>query len=155
MEENAPLGFDFPNLPAGWVWNGYYSRIINSPILGHFDKVAIRVAYDKQNKVHHSCFPAFIIPYLKITTYDLQFIIKSYLLSFCAFEVANQYSQINSNEFFDLPLSSIYSLLVWFIKKCRTFEICFFESNSISVLRGGHDQLLEKFLHFLRSRASP
>lgn len=126
FKEGSPLAVDFPPLPSDWVWNGYYRRVINSPVLGFFGEVAIRVSYDKTSGIHHAYIPTFIIPYLKITTYDLEFLIKSFHQSFVASEVIEKYSQINDKEYFDLSFSSLYFLIEWFIRKCRTFEIYFF-----------------------------
>src|SRR5690606_22321434 len=93
LEKNDPsqIVSALPVLPEGRVWNGYYRRQLNSPTLNYFGEVAIRVAFDKDTKVHHAYFPAFIIPHLKITVFDLEVLVSSFIQSFCVSSCLESY----------------------------------------------------------------
>ena len=150
-----PLPWDYPQLPNGWVWNGYYTRIVNSPYLNFFGKVAIRVAYDKVNDRHHAFIPGFIIPGLRTTTYDLKILLESFLSCFIINDAIEKYSGSLSREYFDLPVSTAYFLLQWFIRKCRTWLGVRTETNSILELKEFSLETVKKFILDLHARAPP
>lgn len=155
MEKNARFLFEFPPLPNGWIWNGYYSRELNSPFLNFFGKVAIRVAYDEENNCHHAYIPAFITPYLHITIYDLKIIIEAFLKSLSVQETLDEYSSIGSKEYYDLSSSSIYYLLKWFIRKVHIWLEVQVSSNSISNFKNFPKDIFLKLTNYLHARASP
>lgn len=144
-----------PVLDPGWEWNGFYTRQLNSPFLHFFGKVAIRVAYDKKNKVHHAFIPAFIVPGLKLTVFDLQVLITSFMESFSTSLTLENYSK-ELPEYYDLPLSSFYHLLAWFCRRCRSVLNLPIEGNSINHLRPYLNGLiLGRFLKDINTRAPP
>jgi len=153
-KETENIIFNFPKLSDNWVWNGYYFRKLNSSYLNYFGNIAIRVAYDKVNKVHHAFIPAFVIPYLKITTFDLENLIKLFLVTFSAANTLDKFSH-DKPEYFDMPLSSFYWLLSWFTSKCRSELGECSDSNSIIHLYNKTASIVDKYLENLHSRASP
>lgn len=152
--DNHKIVYDFPSLPSGWVWNGYYTRTINSVALDYFGDVAIRVAYDKKNKKHHAYLPIFIIPFLKITIFDLQLIIINFFKFNSIFDVIEQYS-IGALEYLDLSTSTCYSYLNWFMTECRTKLNVQFDNNCLSDLRYKSPSILNQYLEYLQTNIQP
>jgi hypothetical protein len=148
-----PLPWDFPTLSEGWVWNGYYTRLLISPVLNFFGKIAFRVAYNKLENRHHAFIPAFIIPGLNTTIYDLKILLESFLSCFLINDAIEKYSSSSSQEYFDLPVSTAYFRLAWFIRKCRTWLGMVIETNSIQELKKFSLDVVQKFILDLHARA--
>jgi hypothetical protein len=123
--------------------------------LGIFGQVAIRVAYDKINEVHHAYFPAFIIPGLHITTYDLQFILESFLECFSLGKTQQAFIDCQNQEFFDYPFSSLYWLLIWFLKVANAYLDIPIEKYCLNSYRNMDRKYWSKFLDYLNARGSP
>ena len=156
LEKNArPLPWDYPPLPVGWVWKGYYTRNLNSPVLNYFGKVAIRLAYVKSQKRHHAFIPGFIIPWHGITIFDLEIFLKAFFFSFTIGYAVEKYSDSSPKEHFDLPVSTAYFRLAWFIRKCRTWLGMATATNSIQELRSFSIEAVDKFILDLHARAPP
>ncbi len=133
MEKNSSEGLIslFPELNTPWVWNGYYTRQLNSPSLNFFGKVAIRVAYNKEKRAHHAFIPSFIIPHLKLTSFDLQLLISTFIESVSVSLCLEKYSE-KLPEYFDLAPSSFYFLLMWVCKKFRSVLNLPISGNSLN-----------------------
>jgi hypothetical protein len=149
------LFFDFPALPEREVWNGYYLRNLNSPILNFFGKVAIRVSYNKLTNEHHSYIPCFIIPYLSFSLFELKFILESYLKMFSVSSIYQDINELQDSEYFDFPPATLYFLLSYFLRICNQYLGINISSYSISSYRNIPTNFWGKYTQYLQARASP
>lgn len=149
------LYFDFPALPDGQVWNGYYLRNLNSPALNFSGKVAIRVSYNKCNNEHHAFIPCFILPFLSFSIFDLKFILESYLKLFSVNKIYQDLGDLQKSEYFDIPPATLYFLLSYFLRICNLHLEISISSYSISSYINVPENFWNKYTQYLQARASP
>jgi hypothetical protein len=154
-KQTSKIIFDFPKLPNSWIWKGYYTRNLNSAALQHFGKVAIRVAYDKTHDRHHAYLPLFIIPYIALTIFDINFLVTYFLKGLTVDEIIQYYSK-DLREYYDLSTSSCYYYLKWFVIQARTALNYSFNNNSILNLKDlNSTNLFDQYLKYLMQYHPP